>query len=103
MPLKVHIKLDTGMTRTGMFVQHDVKEAVASIIRVSRMPHLDLEGLFTHFAAADMPEKDAYNEKRDPSLSNWKKADLFIWFSVHHLHPYSTTSPTPSLISIFVP
>ncbi|MEQ8173942.1 MAG: alanine racemase [Syntrophomonadaceae bacterium] len=50
----VHIKIDTGMGRLGY--QAD-PETVQEIIRLSRLPGLHLEGIFTHFALADVPDK----------------------------------------------
>lgn len=48
--VKIHIKLDTGMTRIGYRdLQHDVPE----ILKIAEMPGLEVEGLFTHFARAD--------------------------------------------------
>ena len=53
--VKVHIKLDTGMTRIGFRnLQHDVPE----ILRISKMPGLEVEGLFTHFARADESDRE---------------------------------------------
>lgn len=50
--LKVHVKVDTGMSRLG-FLWERAAEAAAGI---SGMPGLELEGIFTHFAAADSDE-----------------------------------------------
>lgn len=48
---KIHIKLDTGMSRIGL----NVSEASAdTIAQISKLPGIELEGLFTHFACADM-------------------------------------------------
>lgn len=47
--LKVHIEVDTGMGRTGVAVA----EAAALIGRLRAYPHLVIEGIFTHFPAAD--------------------------------------------------
>ncbi len=55
-----HIKLDTGMSRTGIFAQENAAEAASSVIRISEMKHLHITGIFTHYAAADMPVKDDY-------------------------------------------
>ncbi len=45
----VHIKVDTGMGRLGLLPDH-----VPSFVRKARhLPHLDLEGIFTHFSVAD--------------------------------------------------
>lgn len=59
-PLQVHVKLDTGMSRTGILAQEDPAEAAQAILRISQLPKLHLTGIFTHFAAADMPEKDDF-------------------------------------------
>lgn len=49
---RVHVKLDTGMTRLGV---RDEDEAVELIVRAGSMPHVDLEGVYTHFASSDEP------------------------------------------------
>ena len=52
--LRVHIKLDTGMSRLGFQCddQH-FEESLEKICRVSALPGLTVEGIFTHFAVAD--------------------------------------------------
>lgn len=45
----VHVKIDSGMHRLGVMPQ----EAVAFAEKVSKTPHVFLEGIFTHFADAD--------------------------------------------------
>ena len=67
--LPVHVKLDTGMTRTGVDAQHDPRAAAETVLHIDALPHLDVRGLFTHFAASDMPEKDAYTAWQ---LDNYK-------------------------------
>lgn len=52
---KIHIKLDTGMTRVGFMPGYS---AVKSIMEIGRLPGLIIEGLFTHFASADESERD---------------------------------------------
>lgn len=56
----IHVKLDTGMSRTGIYAQSAPAAAAQSIARIAQLPNLRIKGIFTHFAAADMPEKDAY-------------------------------------------
>ena len=61
--LKVHIKLDTGMGRLGFFCDDAHFEAsLRDILAVTRMEHLDVEGVFTHFAVSDedAPEHVAF-------------------------------------------
>jgi alanine racemase len=51
-PLRVHVKLDTGMGRLGT---RSVDEATAVAERVAgAAPALELAGVMTHFASADM-------------------------------------------------
>jgi len=45
----VHIKVDTGMSRYGIMPA----EALRFTRRVREIPHIKIEGLFTHFATAD--------------------------------------------------
>ena len=67
--LKVHAKIDTGMTRTGLNAQQDPGAAADGVLAVSRLPHLELTGIFTHYAVADVPEKEAFTAWQ---LSNFK-------------------------------
>ena len=50
---KIHIKFDTGMGRNGY---RDINEAVPEILKISKLPHIEIEGIFTHFARADKAE-----------------------------------------------
>ena len=52
---KVHLKIDTGMGRAGIFAE-DV-EQVAQVIQDAE--YLDFEGVCSHFHTADMPETDS--------------------------------------------
>lgn len=51
---KVHIKIDTGMGRIGFKPNED---SVNMIKRISILPNLVMEGIFTHFAIADEKDK----------------------------------------------
>lgn len=55
--VNVHIKLDTGMSRLGFLFQDENrdKSALDEIESVSKLPNLNLEGIFTHFAVSDEP------------------------------------------------
>lgn len=52
----VHIKVDTGMGRLGFAC--DSGASVREIITTALLPHLEVEGIFTHFAAADSVNKE---------------------------------------------
>lgn len=53
--LKVHLKLDTGMSRLGFHCREErpAEQLAAEMIRVLKQPGLNVTGAFTHFAAAD--------------------------------------------------
>ena len=51
---RIHIKIDTGMTRIGI---HPDDEGMALIRKISGLPGLQIEGIFTHFATADEADR----------------------------------------------
>lgn len=52
--LKVHIKLDTGMSRLGFQCDEThFDDSLEAICRVCALPGLEPEGIFTHFAVSD--------------------------------------------------
>ena len=57
--LRVHIALDTGMSRLGVLCRDErFGGGVENIIKACRMPGLLPEGAFTHFAVSDEPGED---------------------------------------------
>jgi alanine racemase len=51
--LPIHVKADTGMSRYGL-----MPDEVLEFVRfLSKLPRLFLEGFYTHFAVADLPDK----------------------------------------------
>lgn len=60
-PIRVHIALNTGMTRIG-FETRDTKENAAEILRAVSLPGLETEGAFTHFAVADVNGGEEFTE-----------------------------------------
>ncbi len=64
--IPVHIKVDTGMGRSGVWVD----EAPPFIEQVLQMPNLNVEGIMTHFSSADDPASDDYTENQIASF-NW--------------------------------
>ncbi len=55
---KVHLKCDTGMSRLGVLCQ-DPSAAADELAALAAWPHLDVEGVFTHFAASDEAGEDS--------------------------------------------
>ncbi|MCH5278232.1 MAG: alanine racemase [Christensenellaceae bacterium] len=58
--VKVHIKLDTGMSRSGIYAQANHNLAIDAAERIYSMSNLDAVGMYTHFAAADNPAERDY-------------------------------------------
>ena len=54
--IDVHVEVDTGMNRLGI----EPQDAVAFCREVANRPHLRLDGVMTHFAAADDPTEDDF-------------------------------------------
>lgn len=50
----VHIKIDTGMGRIGYRVN---EESADEIVEISKLPGIDVNGMFTHFSTADEADK----------------------------------------------
>jgi alanine racemase len=55
---RVHIKIDTGMGRNGVLAE----ESFQFIERLSKLRHLEIEGIFSHFSVSysTTPEDQAY-------------------------------------------
>ena len=57
--LKVHIKLDTGMSRLGFLCAGShFEQGVANVAESCALPGLEAEGIYTHFAVSDEPGED---------------------------------------------
>ncbi len=60
--IKIHLKVDTGMGRLGILPDSrrpdsEKNVALAEVSTISALPGLELEGIYTHFAAADTRDK----------------------------------------------
>jgi len=62
--VRVHIKVDTGMGRLGLLPDDLVPFALA----LKSLPHLVLEGIFTHFSVADS----------DPKYTRWQAGQFQV-------------------------
>jgi alanine racemase len=49
---RVHFKIDTGLTRLGA----PMAEAAARYRSIASLPHVEIDGVFTHLATADDPD-----------------------------------------------
>ena len=58
-PAKVHLKIETGMGRIGIAPDNAVELAQ----KISRLPGIELEGMFSHFADADSADRTFTNQQ----------------------------------------
>jgi alanine racemase len=72
---KVHLKIDTGMSRVG--VKSDSATHLAE--EAARIPHIYFEGVFTHFACADesdLTSTDVQIQMFDELVTGWEESGL---------------------------
>lgn len=65
--LRVHMAIDTGMSRLGFLCTGaDFDRGVSELVRASALSNLDAEGVFTHFAVSDEPgeENERYTREQ---------------------------------------
>ncbi len=93
--IKVHIKIDTGMTRVGFAPGYD---AVKHVVEISRLPGIVVEGLFTHFSKADEWDKTYTNmqfERFTSICTELNRIGLFI--PVKHVANSATAMSYPEM------
>ncbi len=74
----VHVKIDTGMGRLG--VRYD--EAAEFAAQLNQLANIRVNGVMTHFAAADDPDRDCYT---DDQLKRYR--DALAAFRAHGHRP----------------
>ena len=57
---KIHFAIDTGMSRIGYQV---TEEAADEMAQLSKLPHIIVEGIFTHFATADEADDSKFKRQ----------------------------------------
>lgn len=58
--IRLHIKIDSGMGRIGY---QPNEKSIAEIKKISSLPNVIMEGIFTHFATADCLDKSFTHEQ----------------------------------------
>lgn len=59
--MSVHLKVDTGMGRLGLLPASS--EAISDATAIATLPGLAVDGVYTHFASADIQDKTSANEQ----------------------------------------
>jgi len=91
--VKIHIKLDTGMSRIG-FAATD--ESIEEIVRISKLTNLEMEGIFTHFAKADEIDKAPTKLQYQRFIEMLDKLEeRGICFAVRHVSNTAAIIDTP--------
>ena len=80
---KLHIKIDTGMNRIGFPC---VRESVSDIVAISKMPFLNVEGIFTHYFKADEKDKSSANKQLNAyqQMLEWLEEEG-VTFAIRHI------------------
>lgn len=79
----IHIAIDTGMTRIG-FALND--SSVQDILAIQNLPHISIQGVFSHYACADMTDKSTSAMQTKRYCDFVKKCeDAGVRFPIHHL------------------
>lgn len=85
--LRCHIKIDTGMGRIGL--RHETPEKCAGeIAEICRFEKLSVEGIYTHFAAADSnnPDDIAYTDHQETFIINTYDRLAEMGINLPHVH-----------------
>lgn len=86
-PVRVHIKLDTGMSRVGLDAS-DTEQCANEIAQIAVLPNISAEGIFTHFAAADsrLDEDIAFTVDQKQKLLDAVNAAERLGVKFSHIH-----------------
>ena len=70
--IKVHIKLDTGMSRLGFDCRDEKLSGIEDAIAAAKLKGFIFEGIFTHFAVSDRTEtsEDGFTDKQYSRFCN---------------------------------
>lgn len=81
--VRIHIKLDTGMSRIGYQITPGSADEVAEI---AKLPNVSIEGMFTHFSKADEADKSFTREQaeRYQRMNDWLR-ERGVEIPLHHI------------------
>ncbi len=82
-PAKVHVKVDTGMTRVGIRPDDDGFRFVEMALRTEG---IEIEGMFTHFARADEADKTSAREQLGRIRDFMERVESKLHYSIPVKH-----------------
>ncbi len=56
--VKIHLKIDTGMSRLGFLCGDNNSDVIEEIVKISKLENVEIDGIFSHFACADEKNSD---------------------------------------------
>ena len=86
-PIRCHVKIDTGMGRIGLRFGTP-EECAAEVSRIMEIEKIKVEGIYTHFAAADSddPENIAYTDGQEKFICDTYSALSGMGIKLPHVH-----------------
>ncbi len=91
LPVRVHIKLDTGMSRVGISAK-DAGQCGREIAKIASLPNIRAEGIFTHLAAADSLDPDDIGFTEEQKRRFFAAADEAEALGVRFIHKHCLNS-----------
>ncbi|MDE6780163.1 MAG: alanine racemase [Ruminococcus sp.] len=85
--IRCHVKIDTGMGRIGL--KYDTPEECADEVeRIMKINNIQVEGIYTHFAAADSdsPDNIAYTDRQEKFICDVYDILEKRGIKLQHLH-----------------
>ena len=92
--IKIHIKIDTGMGRIGFYWPGENKDKnkdkeeklkiAKNILEITKLPGLEVEGIFSHFANADNKEYSSIQINKFIEVNKYL-SELGYNFKIRHL------------------
>ena len=98
--IKIHIALDTGMSRIGFKVNsiEDRENSLDEILKISLLDNIEIEGVFSHFSTAD-EENDEYTRFQFNSFLSFtdEMKARGIHFDIRHICNSAATMLYPDM------
>ena len=101
--LRIHLKLDTGMSRLGFLCAGKYYEGgIENLCKTLALPHLETEGIYTHFAVSDEPDEESERYTRAQfglftSVINEVEARCGFRFAIRHCANTGATANYPEM------
>lgn len=88
--IRIHVAIDTGMGRIGLIAgdENECAAAAESVLRISKLEGVNLEGLFTHFSVADSRSESniAYTDMQNDSFFGVCDIIRQLGINIRHKH-----------------